>query len=132
MHDHIAICCCDVSVMLEGLVAPAEGLDHLMVVVVDLAPQILEDLVLVMEVAEDSAHQMEEEVLVDPVMEALEVPVVDSGTVDLEGDLGSEAAAAQKVYISQLIQIISISSQFHWKKIGLPSEKANCDITHSH
>ena len=112
MHDHIAICCCDVSVMLEGLVAPVEGLDHPMVVVVDLAPQILEDLVLVMEVAEDSAHQMEEEVLVDPVMEALEVPVVDSGTVDLEGDLGSEAAAAaaQKVYITVYLHHFNIIS----------------------
>ena len=116
MHDHIAICCCDVSVMLEGLVAPAEGLDHLMVVVVDLAPQILEDLVLVMEVAEDSAHQMEEEVLVDPVMEALEVPVVDSGSVDLEGDLGSEAAAAaQKVYITVYFD--------HFNIISIPLEK---------
>ena len=114
MHDHIAICCCDVSVMLEGLVAPVEGLDHLMVVV-DLAPQILEDLVLVMEVAEDSAHQMEEEVLVDPVMEALEVPVVDSGTVDLEGDLGSEAAAAQKVYITVYSD--------HFNIISIPLEK---------
>ena len=110
MHDHIAICCCDVSVMLEGLVALVEGLDHPMVVV-DLAPQILEDLVLVMEVAEDSAHQMEEEVLVDPVMEALEVPVVDSGTVDLEGDLGSEAAAAaQKVYITVYLHHFNIIS----------------------
>ena len=116
MHDHIAICCCDVSVMLEGLVAPVEGLDHPMVVV-DLAPQILEDLVLVMEVAEDSAHQMEEEVLVDPVMEALEVPVVDSGTVDLEGDLGSEAAAAaaQKVYITVYLH--------HFNIILIPLEK---------
>ena len=115
MHDHIAICCCDVSVMLEGLVAAVEGLDHPMVVVVDLAPQILEGLVLVMEVAEDSAHQMEEEVLVDPVMEALEVPVVDLGTVDLEGDLGSEAAAAQKVYIT-------VNSD-HFNIISIPLEK---------
>ena len=118
--------------MLEGLVAPVEGLDHLMVVVdlapqiledlvlvmevvVDSAPQILEDLVLVMEVAEDSAHQMEKEVLVDPVMEALEVPVVDSGTVDLEGDLGSEAAAAQKVYITVYLD--------HFNIIAIPLEK---------
>ena len=100
--------------MLEGLVAPVEGLDHPMVVV-DLAPQILEDLILVMEAAEDSDHQMEEEVLVDPVMEALEVPVVDSGTVDLEGDLGSEAAAAQKVYITVYLD--------HFNIISIPLEK---------